>query len=356
MELDRRPSQSWAAAKPGRRLAADDLRHVLARTADLWTPVRGSRFFLTGATGFFGCWLLESLLAANDEFDLRLQATVLTRDPARFAEKAPHLAAHPALHFVRGDVASFSFPSGDFSHIVHAATTSGGPVPDDELTRTIVDGTRRVLEFARASGASRLLFTSSGAVYGKQPADVPQVPEDFPYDAAATPPHSAYTLGKRAAEALCETAWRESGLQTVIARCFAFVGPHLPLDAHFAIGNFIRDGLNGTSIHIQGDGTPLRSYLYAADLAAWLWTILLRGAPGRAYNVGSPHAVSIRELAETAGRFFGVPVSVAKTADPAVPPARYVPDTTRAQTELGLEAWVSLEDAILRTARWHKES
>ena len=336
-------------------LPSEDLRHILAKTGGLWEAVRGRRLFLTGATGFFGCWLLESLLAANDEYELGAEATVLTRDPDRFAKKAPHLASHPAVNLLQGDVAGFPFPAGDYSHIVHAATTSSAPVADAEQYQTIVDGTARVLDFAKACGARQLLFTSSGAVYGKQPPEVTHLPEDFAIDPLLTPPQPAYTLGKRTAEQLCLDAQRSGGLQTKIARCFAFVGPHLPLNAHFAIGNFIRDALRGAPIHIQGDGTPLRSYLYAADLAIWLWTILFRGESGRPYNVGSSQALSIRELAETVGRLFNVPGFVAKQADPAVPAARYVPNTTRAQTELGLEAWVALEDAIIRTARWHRD-
>ena len=335
-------------------LPPEDIQPILSQTAGLWDGLRGRCLFLTGATGFFGCWLLESFLAANEVFKLGCEATVLTRDPDRFAAKAPHLASHPAIKLLQGDVTDFEFPSGEFSHIIHAATTSGGPVPDEELTQTILVGTRRVLEFAAACKASHLLFTSSGAIYGRQPPELTHIPEDFPYDVEVVPPHFAYTLGKRTAELLCESTYRKTGLQAKIARCFAFVGPHLPLDAHFAIGNFIRDALNGTPIQVQGDGTPFRSYLYAADLAIWLWTILFRGESARPYNVGSPHAISIRELAETVGRLLAVPVTVARQADPNVPPARYVPDTTRARTELGLEAWIPLEEAIQRTAAWYR--
>jgi dTDP-glucose 4,6-dehydratase len=299
---------------------------------------------------------LESFLAANDLLGLQAEVVLLTRDPSRFAAKSPHLATHSSVRLCKGDVTDFEFPKGSFSHVIHAATTSGGPVSNREMASTILAGTQRVLSFAKAAAVEHLLFTSSGAVYGTQPPDLPGLPESFNGAPGLTAnPLSVYGEGKRMAELLCSIAHEETGLKTAVARCFAFVGPRLPLDAHFAIGNFIRDGLAGLPIKVQGDGSPFRSYLYAADLAIWLWTILFKGKPSYPYNVGSPQAVSIRELAETCGAIFNVPVHIAKPYDPEIPATRYVPDTRRAETELSLKVQTPLIEAIRKTAQWHRK-
>jgi dTDP-glucose 4,6-dehydratase len=220
---------------------------------------------------------------------------------------------------------------------------------------TAIVGTERVLSFADARGARKFLLTSSGAVYGTQPPDSGRLSEDYigaprPEDAAA-----GYGHGKRAAEYLCSAAAAQTGLEVKIARCFAFVGPLLPLDANFAIGNFIRDGLTRDHIDVLGDGTARRSYLYAADLAIWLWTILANGVSGRPYNVGSEAELSISDLAQLVARVVrpGLPVHVAQEATPGGPSTRYVPSTARSASELDLREWVLLDDAVRRTADWY---
>jgi nucleoside-diphosphate-sugar epimerase len=335
-----------------------DLEHVLAHTDTLWPALGGGRLFITGGTGFFGRWLLESFLWANDRLKLKARAVVLSRNPDAFAARAPRIACHRAIELLQGDVRRFEAPAGEFSHIIHAATDTVSKPGDDPLETldTIVAGTRRMLEFAAGCGAQRLLFTSSGAVYGTQPPELAHVPEDYAGGSDDDEPFAAYAEGKRVAERLCAVYGEWTGIHTSIARCFAFVGPYLPLDAHFAIGNFIRDGLAGGPIRVHGDGTPYRSYLYAADLAIWLWTILLRGEAGRVYNVGADRALPIRELAEIVARQFdpAPEVHVARRAAGGEPPARYVPDISRARKELGLEVRVGLEDAVQRTIRWHE--
>ena len=271
----------------------------------------------------------------------------------------PHLAGHAALSFHAGDMSSFEFPAGHFSHVIHAATAASAALNASApliMVDTIVSGTRRTLDFARHCGAKKFLLTSSGAVYGRQPPDMLHVPEEYCGGPDPLDPASAYAEGKRLAEHLCCQYARRYGMETKISRGFAFVGPYLPLDAHFAIGNFLRDALAGGPITVGGDGTPLRSYLYAADLAVWLWKILYRGVSGRAYNTGSDVEVSIADLARLVAKTVagGAEVCIVRPASPDRPRHVYVPETRRAREELGLEVNIPLEEAIRRTGRWHR--
>lgn len=338
-----------------RPLPERDLDHVLEHVGNTWADLRGERLFITGGTGFFGGWMVESLLHADERLGLGVRAHLLTRDPERFRAVAPHVAGHPSITLCAGDIRDFAFPEADFSSILHMATETelGGSAAAS--FSTAVSGTTRVLELAARSVARRLLLTSSGAVYGTQPPDLERIPEDHARAPRPEDPAAGYGHGKRAAEFLCAAAAADTGLEVKIARCFAFVGPLLPLDANFAIGNFIRDAMTGGPIRVAGDGTPRRSYLYAADLAAWLWTILLRGAPGRPYNVGSDADVAIADLARLVAEAInpGAEVVVAQPPTPNRPPARYVPAIERASSELGLRPWVALQDAIRRTADWY---
>ena len=332
----------------------EDLDHVLAHTRELWEELRGRRIFITGGTGFFGCWLLESFTWACDKLDLGAEAVVLTRNPEAFVVKVPHLAAHAAVHLYQGDVRSFDFPVGTFSHVIHAATESSTSLNADDpllMLDTIVEGTRRTLEFARHCGARKFLLTSSGAVYGRQPPELTHIPEDYPGAPDPMDPRSAYGEGKRLAELLCALYARRYGLETKIARCFAFVGPYLPLNAHFAIGNFIRDAITGGPIEVRGDGTPRRSYLYGAELAVWLWTILLRGTACRPYNVGSEDDSSIGDLAKVVAGVCGsdIEVRVHGKPVPGTTNERYVPSIRRAVGELGLSQAIGLRESARKT-------
>lgn len=340
---------------------AHDLDSILARTEPLWEELRGQRILITGATGFFGCWLLESFAWANRRLNLNARAVAVSRHPHTLTQKAPHLGNDSAIALHAADVRCDGFPQGvpqedGFSHVIHAATEASATLNHETplvMFDTIVEGTRRALEFAAASSVKKFLFVSSGAVYGTQPPHLTHLSESFPGGPDPLDSASAYAEGKRSAELLCAIA-ASSSLEIKIARCFAFVGPYMKLDAHFAIGNFIADRLHHRPIRVQGDGSPVRSYLYASDLMVWLWTILFQGQSRRAYNVGSEEALDIATLAREVAAALPpeIDVAIASTATPGTPVHRYVPCTARAREELGLRAEVPLREAICRTHAW----
>lgn len=336
---------------------ADDLDHIFAALATDWPRLKGARLFITGGTGFIGRWLLESLRDADLRLGLGLQAVILTRDPAAFAARAPHLAAHPGFSFWPGDILDFAMPDGNFTHVIHGATYASADLNARDprlMFDTIVTGTRRALDLCVARSAGRVLYLSSGAVYGAQPADMAHVGEDWRGAPDCADPKSAYGEGKRAAEMLCAIYGQQFGLDIVGARIFALLGPLLSLDIHFAAGNFIRDAMAGRTIRVEGAGTAIRSYLYAADVAIWLWAILLRGERGANYNVGSEEAVSIADLARRTASLIGTAGhEILGRPDPGWNPGRYVPSTAMARQALGLRTTVPLDEAIMRTARWN---
>lgn len=334
-----------------------DLIDVVSRCEGIWSDLQNARIFITGGTGFIGCWLLESLKYANEQKELGIHATILTRSAAAFQRKAPHLANYSAFEFWEGSVCDFTFPAGEYTHVIHGATDASADLNENnplQMFTTVIEGTRRTLDLAVEKKVKRVLFMSSGAVYGQQPWDMPNVPESWlggpsPVDARAT-----YAEAKRAAEMLCAIYQKQFGLQIAISRIFALLGPYLSLGIHFAAGNFIRDAMAGKKVVVNGNGLPCRSYLYASDLTVWLLHMLVRADSCKPYNVGSDESISVKALAELVSNTLSDgQFEVLGAADIGWNPGRYVPDTNLIAQELGLKRTVGLEDAILRTAIWN---
>lgn len=304
--------------------------------------LKSKRLFLTGGTGLFGKWLLTALKGNVAD------VVILSRDPARFKKAFP-LARVMGVRFIQGDVRSFEFPNGNFDYCIHGATsvTSQDLTVCKELSfeSVIIDGTRRVLEFAKFSGVKRLLYISSGAVYGVQPSGIQILPETFPCN-----PTSDYGKGKLLAENLC----MESGINCVIARCFSFVGPHMPVNSHFAVENFIRNCLVRGDIIIKGNGKSRRSYMYSNDLTEWLLQIMLIGERSGIYNVGSSHSLSIEELAYLVRECVGTNSDIRIMNQDEISESNYVPDTQKARREVKLTQHFLLKDAIVETMKFYR--
>ena len=298
--------------------------------------MKKNKILVTGGTGFFGCSLLD-VIAQGCWQDYHF--TLLSRRAEQFVLMHPEYAELDNVEFISGDVRALSKLDSGFDYIIHAATPAVDAPDDAELYDIIVSGTESVLEFFRRRNAQKLLYISSGGVYGSgtQP-----FKENFPCQAL-----TVYGKAKLEAEQLV----LNSGVPAVIMRAFAFAGKHLRRDVHFAFGNFLADALAQRDIVIKGDGTPLRSYMHSDDLARWMMTMLLSGRPGRIYNCGSPEAISIKALAERINALLN-PSGKITVQTPAVPggaASSYVPDVTLAESELGVKLQVSLDEAIMRS-------
>ena len=332
----------------------------------VWNSLRGRSLFITGATGFFGKWLLYTLARANSELNLNLSVHVLSRDPKLFLEAHPLFSTLKNWVFFKGDIITFSLPSREgYDFCIHGAASASAKLNSEspiQMFNEILLGTQRCLEEAKKVNVKRFLFLSSGAVYGKQPESLTHVGENFLGGPNGLVHGSAYAEAKRAAEFLVNQIGRETGIETIIGRAFAFVGPFLPLDTHFAIGNFILSALKKEPIHISGDGTPVRSYLYTSDLVGWILTLLVSGRNQQAYNLGSEKEISIKELAflvsQIAKDKFGdtIDITISGIAKPGAPKEIYCPSTQKIRTELGLKEEITLENAIQKTLEWHHQA
>jgi nucleoside-diphosphate-sugar epimerase len=347
-------SMQLKASRSRSGLDACELRQLVHRNESIFTSLTGASILITGATGWFGVWLLDLLCTADDMLRLGIQIAAVSREPSRFLVKYRDFAGDSRISWVKADVRQLEARGRGFSHIIHAATDTSMPTAPDvslQLFETIIEGTRRVIAAAGPLCKSVLLL-SSGAVYGPAREGTVRFVETESGGPDPSSVKSTYAEGKRAAEQLGAIA-ATMGVPIRIARCFAFVGPHMPFDRHFAIGNFIADAVRGHPIHVKSDGLPLRSYLYMTDLMVALLLILTKGSIGKPYNVGSDFAVTIEQLAHCVDRVVGGQ-GVSRVGAASDSCDRYVPDITRLKTELDFAPEVALETAIARTAAWYR--
>ena len=316
-----------------------------------------NHLFLTGGTGFFGRSILRYLLKFNN--NRYSKVTVLSRNPEKFLNAYPEFKCHQSIVFRKGNIEDHNSLPWDekFTHILHAATDStlGSRLSPLQRFEQSVFGTKNILDLALATDARRFLFTSSGAIYGNQPKNIHAIPENSLSAPSLSETSTSYGQGKRAAEYLCKLVEEQHTLEVIVARCFAFVGPDLPLNAHFAVGNFISDAISANEITVKGDGTPLRSYLEQSDLSHWLLTLLEQGRSGEAYNVGSNEIISIADLAYLVRDILSPKKPVLIDSKPISGNKRncYIPDISKVQKELGLSVTVPLKEAIKRCASAH---
>jgi dTDP-glucose 4,6-dehydratase len=324
---------------------------VLQNMEVLWQNyfTNNTTIFITGATGFFGKNIIESFLYINKKLGINVKLIALTRDVDNFISSYPQFN-DPSILFLNGDLTNFEFPNIPIDYIIHAANDLYETNYSQNIeSRPMIVGTKRVLELAKIKKVKSLLYTSSGAIYGKMPYG--ELIKESQQDIFKMKLHSDYyAQNKSYIEYLCGQFYNEYSVPSKIARCFAFVGKYLPMDIHYAIGNFIKDYLDKKDILIKGNGLVHRSYLYSADLCIWLLTILLKGENCRPYNVGSDEYYTLHDVALKVINYKNSSLNInIIDKNTEMRGNWYIPSISRAKLELGLSVYTSLDNAIERT-------
>ncbi|MGZ5077139.1 MAG: NAD-dependent epimerase/dehydratase family protein [Methylobacter sp.] len=311
-------------------IVEEDISFVLAMCANELQALSGKTLLLTGGSGFVGSYLVESIIAFNQSHDGPPCRLLLpTRSLSATREKWPHFFDIPNLDWFEWDGCRLEPPSAVCDYLIHAASPADpasylhAPM---QTMQDIANGTGAVLGYARRAGVRALLYLSSGAAYGRQAPEVDSLCENGPSAPDLSELSSCYGEAKRYAELLC----RASGVPSVIARLFAFLGPYQDIDGSFAVPDFIRQAMRDKTIRIHSDGSAMRTYYYASDLTIGLWKLLLNGKPGELYNVGSDMpCVSIRQLAERIAAQIGDVEVVVESKTGSGPRSRYIPNTDK---------------------------
>ncbi len=321
-----------------------EFEFIFKKSSEESSKLHQKKILLTGGSGFVGIWLLHYFQWLVKTKDLNIEVDILARRPDRIKKVFPDYCLKGRL--LSGDIRNYKFENYPYNIIIHAAATTArdtfNGIDQKESFDIVANGTRNLLNFASTIYPEKFLYLSSGACYGLASQNTPFINEDCLLCPDQSEPNAGLGLGKRAAEKFC-IEYAGSGRNLTIARSFALYGPYLPLDIHYAVGNFVGSIVDKKNIVLKSTGTACRSYLYASDLIVWLLKILMNGQSGQAYNVGSENYLSINSLAVLINSLSESKVLIEVPATPKEAPSFFVPRTELARTTLGLESWTPLE-------------
>ena len=274
----------------------DDIRNAASLMLP-WEKLDGCKILIAGATGLIGSCLTEVLMARKDR---NYHVSALGRNEHRMSSLYGKYADEQGFQLLRGDVTKPLALDGDYDYIIHAAS---GAAPAEfmshpvEVMQANINGVSNLLEYGLQHRMKRLLYVSSGEVYGEGDGRV--FTEDYSGYVDCSSPRSCYPSSKRAAETICACYAAEYGADVVIARPCHTYGPNFTENDNRVYAQFIRNVLRGEDIVLKSSGEQIRSWCYVVDCVSALLYILLKGERGEAYNIADAGSNrSIRDLAE----------------------------------------------------------
>lgn len=334
-----------------------DLHYIFDANKDDFKKIKNKNIFLTGCTGFFGYWIMNSFVFANQKLNLKSHATFLTRDKSIKKKKLfKKFSNINCISFVYGDIRNFKFPlKKKYDYIIHGATTSALETFKNqkysEKRNIIIDGTKRIFEFAKKTNCKKILYLSSGAVYNRKNFSKPFKETDKTLinlkNKIDQNDHTVLGLSKGYAENFLLK--NKKNFKIVICRFFTFVGPFMPLSVHYAVGNFLKSSINNKKISLISTGESVRSFMYIADCIKIIWSILLRNTKKQVYNVGSDKDITIAKVAKKINFLFGLKKYDIKINKKNIVKDYYIPNIARIKKELKIKKIISLDKALKKT-------
>ena len=319
-----------------------------------------SAILVTGGTGFFGSWICEHVNTLNTEFKKNIKLYVISRESDGFYINLSHLNQENIV-YIRSDVKNITELPSDVNYIIHAAGSPDNRYHTSNPMRTMMDiaeGTSALLKAAdRLPNLRMFMYVSSSNVYGQE-GEEGKISETSSGHKIFGTISSAYAEAKRFAETLITAARSEIRLPVVTIRPFTFVGPYQPLDAPWAINNFINDAISKRPIRVLGNGETVRGFLYGGDFALWALVILCNTKSGQVYNVGSDESIRLDDLALRVSKNFSPSPEIIFNASLVgnVPKTKIVADITKVKTDFGLKVFTSIDEALEKSITWYKLS
>ena len=305
------------------------------------------RVVITGAAGFIGSHLAETLL--DRDYAVIGIDNLLTGD----ASNISHLA-NREFTFIKHDVTNYIYIDGPVDFVLHWASPAS-PIDYLELPIPTLKvgalGTHKALGLAKAKGA-RFVLASTSEVYG-DPMEHPQK-ETYWGNVNPVGPRGVYDEAKRFAEAMTMAYHRYHGVNTKIVRIFNTYGPRMRVNDGRAVPAFMSQALRHEDVTVFGDGTQTRSFTYITDLVDGIIRLML-SAENDPVNIGNPHEMTIKEIAETIIRMTGAKSRIIYKPLPVDDPKQRRPDITRARTLLGWEPKVALEEGLVKTVEYFRK-
>jgi len=267
-----------------------------------WHKLKNKKILVTGGGGFLGSYMVKSLLALNDIYNINLSVFCVSRSIESIEYRLKDYKNNKYLKLIVKDIAKvrgLELPKVDY--IIHAASQASprfyGTDPVGTLTANTL-GTINLLESAIPFKLEKILFFSSGEVYGNTENNNPSIKEsDYGYlDPLKI--RSCYGESKRMGENICVAYSHQYKINCSIVRPFHTYGPGLNLNDGRVFADFVSDVVNKKDISINSDGLSTRCFCYISEATKAFLTVLLKGSNREAYNIGNPNCeISIKNLA-----------------------------------------------------------